>query len=64
MISCPDILTVLDPSVESDAIPVLGYGIGNPGGVAGVCGGVKQTSGKAQIDFPSAALHDISILLA
>ena len=40
------------------AMPVLGYGIGTPGGVAGVWGGVKHTSGKAQIDLPAAALHD------
>jgi hypothetical protein len=45
-------------------MPVFGYGIGTPGGVAGVCGGVKQTSGKAQIDLPLAALQEISMLLA
>jgi hypothetical protein len=32
--------------------------------VAGFSGGVKQTSGKAHIDFPSPALHDISRPLA
>jgi hypothetical protein len=64
MTSCPEIFTLLEPSVESDASPVFGYGIGTPGGVAGVSGGVKQTSGNAQIDFPAAALHDTSMLLA
>jgi hypothetical protein len=62
--SWPEIFTVLDPSVVSEAIPVLGYGIGTPGGVAGVCGGVKHTSGKQATDFPFAALHDTSIMLA
>jgi hypothetical protein len=57
-------LTLLDPSLQSDAMPVLGYGIGTPGGVAGVSGGVKQVSGKAQIDFPAAALQDTSIMFA
>ena len=55
-----EILTLLLPSVVSDAIPVFGYGTGTPGGVAGFSGGVKQTSGMAQIVFPAAALHDIS----
>ena len=32
--------------------------MGTPGGVAGVCGGVKQTSGNAAIDLPAAALHE------
>jgi hypothetical protein len=41
---------------------VFGYGIGTPGGVAGVIGGVKQTSGKAQIDLPDAFLQDTSRL--
>ena len=45
----------------SDAMPVFGYGIGTPGGVAGVCGGVMQTSGNAQIALPAAALHDTSM---
>jgi hypothetical protein len=58
MTSWPPIFTVEDPSVVSDAKPVFGYGIGTPGGVAGVCGGVKHTSGKAQMDLPSAALHE------
>lgn len=62
--SWPEIWTVEDPSEQSDAIPVIGYGIGTPGGVAGVCGGVIQTSGIAQMDFPSAALHDTSMLFA
>jgi hypothetical protein len=56
--------TVVEPSVVSDAMPVLGYGMGTPGGVAGVCGGVMQTSGNAQIDLPAACLQDTSILLA
>src|SRR5262245_41242012 len=34
--SLPEILTFLLPSVVSEAIPVFGYGIGTPGGVAGV----------------------------
>jgi hypothetical protein len=58
------ILTSRLPFDVSLPIPVLGYGIGTPGGVAGVCGGVKQTSGKAQMDFPLAALHDTSRPLA
>jgi hypothetical protein len=62
--SCPEIFTVRDPSVQSDAMPVFGYGIGTPGGVAGVNGGVKHTSGKAQIDLPAAALQDTSMLFA
>jgi hypothetical protein len=62
--SCPEIFTLEEPSVVSEAIPVLGYGIGTPGGVAGVIGGVMHTSGNAQIDFPAAALHDTSLLLA
>jgi hypothetical protein len=45
-------------------MPVFGYGIGTPGGVAGVSGGVKQTSGNAQIDLPAADLQDTSMLLA
>jgi hypothetical protein len=64
MTSWPEICTLVDPSVVSEAIPVFGYGIGTPGGVAGVCGGVMQTSGNAQIDFPAAALHETSMLLA
>jgi hypothetical protein len=36
MTSCPEIFTVDEPSVQSEAIPVFGYGIGTPGGVAGV----------------------------
>src|SRR5262245_59937502 len=62
--SLPVIWTVLLPSEVSVAMPVLGYGNGTPGGVAGVCGGVKHTSGKAQIDFPAAALHETSRPLA
>jgi hypothetical protein len=62
--SLPEIFTLRDPSVASEAMPVFGYGVGTPGGVAGFSGGVKQTSGNAQIDFPSAALQEISILLA
>jgi hypothetical protein len=62
--SWPEIFTADDPSVQSEPIPVFGYGIGTPGGVAGVCGGVRQTSGKAQMDFPLAALQEISMLLA
>src|ERR1700736_513895 len=62
--SCPEILTVLEPSEQSLAMPVFGYGIGTPGGVAGVWGGVMQTSGMAQIVFPSACLQDTSIVLA
>ncbi len=64
MISWPEILTVVEPLVQSDAMPVFGYGIGTPGGVTGVVGGVKQTSGKAQIDLPAAALQEISRVLA
>jgi hypothetical protein len=64
MTSWPEILTVEEPSEQSEAIPVLGYGIGTPGGVAGVCGGVMQTSGIAQTDLPFAALQDTSIMLA
>jgi hypothetical protein len=64
MTSLPEIWTLEDPSVVSEEKPVFGYGIGTPGGVAGVCGGVKQTSGKAQIVFPLADLHEISIMLA
>jgi hypothetical protein len=62
--SSPEILTDEEPSEQSEDIPVFGYGIGTPGGVAGVWGGVKQTSGNAQIDLPEAALHDTSIMLA
>ncbi len=62
--SCPEIFTLDEPSVASDAMPVFGYGMGTPGGVAGVCGGVKQTSGNAQTVLPDAALHDTSIMLA
>jgi hypothetical protein len=62
--SWPEICTLEEPLVQSDAMPVFGYGIGTPGGVAGVSGGVKQTSGKAQMDFPIAALHETSIMLA
>src|SRR5436190_18267509 len=62
--SFPEIFTVVEPSVVSVAIPVLGYGMGTPGGVAGVCGGVKQTSGNAQIVLPEADLHETSIMLA
>ena len=62
--SLPEILTFLLPEVVSLATPVLGYGIGTPGGVAGVCGGVKQTSGKAQILLPDPALQEISRPLA
>ena len=64
MTSCPEIFTLDDPSAVSDAMPVFGYGIGTPGGVAGVCGGVKHTSGNAQMDLPAACLHDTSIRLA
>jgi hypothetical protein len=62
--SWPEIFTVLDPSEQSEAMPVLGYGTGTPGGVAGVCGGVMHTSGNAAIDFPDAALHETSIPFA
>jgi len=64
MISLPEILTFLEPSLVSLDTPVLGYGIGIPGGVAGVCGGVKHTSGKAAMLLPSAALQEISRPLA
>jgi hypothetical protein len=57
-------LTVLEPSVVSDAIAVLGYGMGTPIGVTGVSGGVKHTSGMAQMDFPWAALHETAIMFA
>lgn len=46
----------------SDAIPVFGYGIGI--GPAGGDGGLRQTSGKANGDLLSAALHEISRPLA
>jgi hypothetical protein len=59
-----EILTVVDPSAVFEAIPVFGYGIGTPGGVAGVSGGVKHTSGVLQIVFPLDALLEISMLLA
>jgi hypothetical protein len=62
--SCPEIFTVREPLVQSEAMPVFGYGIGTPGGVAGVWGGVMQTSGNAQMDFPAAALQDTSIMFA
>ena len=52
------------PLLVSLAMPVLGYGIGTPGGVAGVWGGVKHTSGNAQIDLPAAALHETSLPFA
>ena len=64
MTSWSEIFTVDDPLEQSEDIPVFGYGIGTPGGVAGVCGGVKQTSGIAQIVFPLPALQEISILFA
>jgi hypothetical protein len=64
MISCPEIFTVAEPSEVSDAMPVLGLGTGTPGGVAGVSGGVKQTSGVLQIVFPLEALQETSMLLA
>jgi hypothetical protein len=64
MISCPPIDTVLEPSEASLASAVLGYGMGTPVGVAGVWGGVKQTSGNSQIDFPCIDLLEISIELA
>src|SRR5690606_13667193 len=64
MTSWPEILTCLLPDVVSLANAVFGYGIGTPGGVAGFSGGVKQTSGKAQIVLPSACLHDISLPFA
>src|SRR5262245_38873613 len=38
--------------------------MGTPGGVAGVWGGVKQTSGNAAIDLPLPALQAISRPLA
>jgi hypothetical protein len=62
--SCPEILTVDEPSLVSEAIPVFGYGMGTPGGVAGVWGGVMQTSGSAQIALPLPALHASSIMFA
>src|SRR5262249_55889371 len=58
--SLPLIWTVLLPAVVSEAIPVLGYGSGTPGGVAGVCGGGKQTSGKEAMDFPAPDLQESS----
>jgi hypothetical protein len=60
----PPIITVVDPSAVSDAIPVFGYGIGTPGGVAGVSGGVKHTSGVLQMVFPEDAFPETSMLLA
>jgi hypothetical protein len=38
--------------------------MGTPGGVAGVCGGVKHTSGNSQIDLVLADLLEISMPLA
>jgi hypothetical protein len=38
--------------------------MGTPGGVAGVWGGVMQTSGSAQIALPLPALHASSIMFA
>jgi hypothetical protein len=64
MTSLPEIFTVLEPCAVSLSKPVLGYGIGTPGGVAGVSGGVKQTSGNAQMDLPPPALQAISRPLA
>jgi len=64
MTSCPEMFTVREPSVQSDAIPVFGYGIGTPAGVTGVSGGVMHTSGNAHIDLPLAALQDTSIVFA
>jgi hypothetical protein len=63
MTSLPEIFTVEDPSVVSEDMPVLGYGIGTPGG-GGVCGGVKHTSGNAQMVLPLPDLHDTSIMFA
>jgi hypothetical protein len=38
--------------------------MGTPGGVAGVCGGVKQTSGNSHMDFPDIDLLDTSMPFA
>src|SRR5205085_12135595 len=62
--SLPEIMTVLLPSAVSLAIAVLGYGIGTPGVVAGVKGGVKHTSGNAATVLPSAALQAMVMPLA
>jgi hypothetical protein len=60
--SLPPIFTVLLPSLVSEARPVFGYGTGI--GPAGGDGGLRQTSGNAAADLPSAALQVMERLLA
>ena len=60
--SLPLIFTVLLPFFISFEKDVLGYGTGT--GPAGGEGGLRQTSGKAAMTFPSPDLHEISMPFA